>query len=54
MTKTSYQIGQTVRLPDGPTVKLTEIAEGVEYGSAVLYLTGINSLGQSITRWVAR
>jgi hypothetical protein len=53
MTK-NYFIGQTVRLPDGPTVKLTEIAEGVEHGLAIFYLTGINSLGQSVTRWVAR
>jgi hypothetical protein len=49
---TTPTIGQRITLPDGPTVTLTKITEGVEYGDKVHYLTGINSLGQEITRWV--
>lgn len=54
MNTTTYRLGQRVTLPDGPTVTITNIAEGVEYGEIVWYLTGTNSLGQSVTRWVRR
>ena len=50
----TYKIGQTVHLPDGPSGKLVRIAEGVEFGDPVYYLTVVNSLGQEVTRWVPR
>jgi uncharacterized protein YacL len=49
---TTYQIGQTVTLPDGPTGKLIRIEDGTEYGDKVKYLTVISSLGNEVTRWV--
>jgi len=53
-TNQTIRIGSKVKLPDGPTVTVTAINEGIEYGDPVLYVTGINSLGQTVTRWIRR
>jgi hypothetical protein len=49
-----HEIGKVVRLPDGPSGRLVRIAEGVEYGDQVYYLTVVNTLGNEVTRWVRR
>ena len=50
----THRIGMTVHLPDGGSVKLLSKTEGFEYGAPVWYFTGINDLGQTVTRWVYR
>lgn len=48
------EIGCRVMLPDSGEVTVTAVTTGVEYGDPVWYVTGRNSLGQFVTRWVRR
>lgn len=48
------KVGMKVRLPDAGDVTILSMEDGYEYGSAVTYITGINTLGQTVTRWVYR
>jgi len=47
-------IGRKADLPDGGTVTVTAVTEGIEYGAPVWYVTGLTSLGTQITRWIVK
>lgn len=53
-TSTRPAIGSQCSLPDGGTVTVTEVIEGIEHGDPVWYVTGTTSLGTTITRWIRR
>lgn len=54
MPASPYSLGSRVNLPDCGTVTVTAVTEGIEYGDPVWYVTGVNSLGQTVTRWIRK
>jgi hypothetical protein len=52
-SRRTYTVGRTADLPDGPTVTVSHIERGEEYGEPVFYITGKNRLGTTVTRWVS-
>ncbi len=54
MNSNNLHSGQTTNLPDGPSGRIINIEDGIEYGVPVRYITVVNSLGQEVTRWVTK